>query len=1063
MDSSSQQWEYDVYLNFSRPYIESLAATPDYGIDLLFHNLLTEFERKGIRMFTNYYNREIEIGIEQALRRSRIVIVIISSNYASSSLCLIELVEIMKCKVELGQIVVPIFYEVNPIDVRKQTGAFGKKFSKTCKGETKDYISKWRRALEDVANIAGYHSVKWEDCSDRELVDEIVRDVYEKLFPAKQFGVNSRLVEIEQLLCKQPWGIRRVGIWGMPGIGKTTLAKAFFDQIAGGYEVSCFIKQFDRAFHEKGLHCLLDEHFGKMLKELPGVCNTFTRPSLPREKISKKRTLVVLDDVQNPLDAECFIRGFHWFGPGSLIIITSSDKHVFRHCQINHVYEVQSLNKNDSLKLFSQCVLGKDIREQNLMELAMEVIDYANGNPLALRFFGKELKGKRLSEMKTRFFELRLHTPYPILDLFKRSYERLDDDEKNIFLDIACFFNGENVEYVMQLLEGCVFFPHVGIDTLVEKCLVTISENRVNMNRIIQDVGREIINGETEYIERCRRLWETRTIKFLLEDDKLEENGNPEATCKRALGTEDIEGIFLDTSDLIFDVKPTAFDNMINLRFLKIYCSSYAKHYGLCLPKGLGSLPHELRFLHWDNYPLQSLPLDFDPCHLVELNMCYSQLQKLWEGTRNLGMLKIVRLCHSQELTEIEDICKAQNVELIDLQGCTVLPSFPTTCQLHRLRVLNLSGCREIESFPEVSPNIEELHLQGTGIRELPNSVVTESSDALNAEQSTSLFKVVSSNHQHLGKLVSLNMKDCSCLQSLPDMIDLESLKVLHLSGCSQLKDIKGFPRNLKELYLACTAIEKLPQLPRTLQVLNAHGCVSLKSITFGFNQVPKYCTFSNCFALSKQVVVDILARALADLEDKARAYELEQELNGTLVFSLCVPSLTSSEPARDLEPGSSLMMQLGPSSRSELLGFVIFFEVAVSEYYREAIVFAVRCVRTWKDKKGVSHKQEQTIHCWTPGEEGLGKFQKKHLFVSYDLNVHPFSGKGEDFDDVFVLFEFFPVNNKQEELLDGMCTVTNCGIYGTRDEFSEKNQVQGIINVLLGSQQEPDLRFITK
>lgn len=155
------------------------------------------------------------------------------------------------------------------------------------------------------------------------------------------------------------------------------------------------------------------------------------------------------------------------------------------------------------------------------MKLSMEVIDYASGNPLALSYYGKELKGKKLSEMRTTFLKHKLRTPYKIQDLFKRSYEALNDSEKNIFLDIACFFKGENVDYVMQLLEGCGFLPHIGIDVLVEKCLVTISEDRVKMHRIIQDFGREIINGEVVQIERRRRLWEPWTIKFLLEDDKL--------------------------------------------------------------------------------------------------------------------------------------------------------------------------------------------------------------------------------------------------------------------------------------------------------------------------------------------------------------------------------------------------------------------------------------------------------------------------------------------------------------------------------------------------------------
>lgn len=234
-------------------------------------------------------------------------------------------------------------------------------------------------------------------------------------------------------------------------------------------------------------------------------------------------------------------------------------------------------------------------------------------------------------------------------------------------------------------------------------------------------------------------------------------------------------------------------------------------------------------------------------------------------------MLKVCRLCHSQQLTEIDDLCKARNIEIIDLQGCTKLHRFPPTGQLQHLRVVDLSGCTEIRSFPDVSPNIEELHLQGTGIRELPISLVAH---------------VVSSN-QNLDKLVLLNMKDCSNLQSLPQLVDLESLEVLDLSGCSELKSIQGFPRNLKRLYIVGTAVKELPPLPWSIELLNAHGCVSLISIPFGFEKLPRYYTFSNCVALSAQVVSEFVVNSLTNVERMAREYQ--PVLLYLSILSLCL------------------------------------------------------------------------------------------------------------------------------------------------------------------------------
>lgn len=111
---------------------------------------------------------------------------------------------------------------------------------------------------------------------------------------------------------------------------------------------------------------------------------------------------------------------------------------------------------------------------------------------------------------------------------------------------------------------------------------------------------------------------------------------------------EDIESILLEASCLSFVVDPKAFQDMSNLRLLKIYCSDPKKRPGLDLCKGLLSLPYELRLLHWEYYSLRTLPEDFDPDNLVELNMPYSQLLKLWEETKvnqNFDMLCLLTNC----------------------------------------------------------------------------------------------------------------------------------------------------------------------------------------------------------------------------------------------------------------------------------------------------------------------------------------------------------------------------------------------------------------------------------
>ena len=152
--SSSHNWTHQVFPSF---------RGEDVRINFLSH-IQKEFKRKGITPFIdNEIKRGESIGpkLKHAIRGSKIALVMLSKNYASSSWCLDELVEILKCKEELGQTLMPIFYKVDPSDVKKLTGKFGMAFKHSCSGKTNEVIRKWRRALAKVATTTGYCSNNW--------------------------------------------------------------------------------------------------------------------------------------------------------------------------------------------------------------------------------------------------------------------------------------------------------------------------------------------------------------------------------------------------------------------------------------------------------------------------------------------------------------------------------------------------------------------------------------------------------------------------------------------------------------------------------------------------------------------------------------------------------------------------------------------------------------------------------------------------------------------------------------------------------------------------------------
>ncbi|XP_044469718.1 TMV resistance protein N-like [Mangifera indica] len=151
--SVSPKLEYEVFLSF-------------HGVDTrvnITSHLYEAFCQKKIKTFIDdslVRGEEISPSLLKAIEHSKISVIIFSKGYASSRWCLKELEEIVKCKNTYNQIVIPVFYQVDPSDVRNQTGDFGKAFAELEKRfmDDSEMLQRWRTALRDAANIAGYDS-----------------------------------------------------------------------------------------------------------------------------------------------------------------------------------------------------------------------------------------------------------------------------------------------------------------------------------------------------------------------------------------------------------------------------------------------------------------------------------------------------------------------------------------------------------------------------------------------------------------------------------------------------------------------------------------------------------------------------------------------------------------------------------------------------------------------------------------------------------------------------------------------------------------------------------------
>ncbi|XAR70009.1 hypothetical protein NMG60_11001823 [Bertholletia excelsa] len=148
--ASCYQWTYDVFLSFS-------------GEDTRFHfvdHLYSALHRRGIYTFKDdkelEKGKKISSGLVKAIEESMLSIVVISKRYASSSWCLDELVKIVECRRKLRQVLRPIFYLVDPSDVRKQRGKFGEYFEELASRNDADRAQGWRAALREACGGVGW-------------------------------------------------------------------------------------------------------------------------------------------------------------------------------------------------------------------------------------------------------------------------------------------------------------------------------------------------------------------------------------------------------------------------------------------------------------------------------------------------------------------------------------------------------------------------------------------------------------------------------------------------------------------------------------------------------------------------------------------------------------------------------------------------------------------------------------------------------------------------------------------------------------------------------------------
>ena len=357
-----------------------------------------------------------------------------------------------------------------------------------------------------------------------QVVSRIVSHTY--LNVAKYpIGIESHVHDINMLLNIGMNDRRMVGIFGIGGIGKTTIAKAVYNSIAYKFKDSCFLANVRETSKQE---CGLVQLQETLLSEI--LCNSSLKVgiidrgiNIIKERLRCKRVLLVLDDVDQLVQLETLAGEYNWFGLGSRIIITTRDEHLLINHKVDLRYKMDELDHNEALQLFSQHAFQSDKPNDNFVELTEHALRYAGGLPLALTVLGSNLYGKDIYYWKSALEKYKRIPEKNILEKLKISYDGLVESEQNIFLDIACFFKGKDAKYVTKILDNCGFSPDIGIKVLMDKSLITTDESdRLLMHDLLQDMGKEIVHQEspTEPGKRSR-LWFQEDVRYVLEENMV--------------------------------------------------------------------------------------------------------------------------------------------------------------------------------------------------------------------------------------------------------------------------------------------------------------------------------------------------------------------------------------------------------------------------------------------------------------------------------------------------------------------------------------------------------------